>query len=115
MEWGLLPLHEAKKVHEKKLQKAQLQKLGSPVKAVTVKKTSTTTSKESKIASKSETKVSKKRKAAESETEDDDDFVVARTMKKRKASSWYSIIIKLGFSRKDSDNKYWLSRSRGLN
>ncbi|KAG1354060.1 transcriptional regulator ATRX [Cocos nucifera] len=89
MEWGLLPLEEAKKFHEKKLKKAHQQKLRSPVKTVSVKKTATISVKKRKeTVSKTSFKVTKKRKASDSETDDDEDFIVhKKTIKKQKVSS----------------------------
>nr|XP_019705676.1 transcriptional regulator ATRX homolog isoform X1 [Elaeis guineensis] len=89
MEWGLLPLEEAKKVYEKKLKKAHYQKLGSPVKTVSVKKTATISVKKKKeTVSKTAVKVIKKRKASDSEADDDEDFIVhKKTIKKQKISS----------------------------
>lgn len=89
MEWGLLPLNEAKKVYEKKLKKAQQQKLSSPVKVASVKKTSTATVKKvPKTISKTVTKIPKKQKASDSEADDDDDFIMPKKINKQKVSSW---------------------------
>ncbi|KAK1262013.1 hypothetical protein QJS04_geneDACA001119 [Acorus gramineus] len=91
MEWGLLSFDEAKKVYEKKIGKAQQLKLSSPVKAVSVKKTSTVSVKVTKVdsASKTTPKASKKRKANQSSDEDsDDDFTTTtkKVVKKQRAS-----------------------------
>ncbi|RZS10896.1 hypothetical protein BHM03_00042170 [Ensete ventricosum] len=84
MEWGLLPLNEAKKVYEKKLKKAQQQKLSSPVKVASIKKTSTTTVKQvPKTISKTVTKILKKQKASDSEA-DNDDFIMPKKINKQK-------------------------------
>lgn len=89
MEWGLLPVEAAKKVYEKKLKKAQQQKLGSPVKTTSVKKTATVSVKRKKeTLSKTAVKVTKKRKASDSEADDDEDFIMhKRAIKKQKVSS----------------------------
>ncbi|XP_008807599.2 ABC transporter F family member 4-like [Phoenix dactylifera] len=89
MEWGLLSLEEAKEVYEKKLKKAQQQKLGSPVKPVSVKKTATVSVKKVKgTVSKAAVIVTTKRKASDSEADDDEDFIVhKKTIKKQKVSS----------------------------
>ncbi|CAL9132892.1 unnamed protein product [Musa acuminata var. zebrina] len=88
MEWGLLPLNEAKKVYEKKLKKAQQQKLSSPVKVASVKKTSTATVKKvPKTISKTVTKIPKKQKASDSEADDDDDFIMPKKINRQKVSS----------------------------
>ncbi|OAY74223.1 hypothetical protein ACMD2_08707, partial [Ananas comosus] len=70
MEWGLLPVDEAKKVYANKLKNRQM-KPGSPVKVVSVKKTATSSVKKVKVTnSKDFAKSLKKRKADSS----DDDF-----------------------------------------
>ncbi|KAK1297189.1 hypothetical protein QJS10_CPB15g00510 [Acorus calamus] len=86
MEWGLLSFDEAKKVYEKKIGKAQQLKLISPVKAVSVKKTSTVSVKVTKVdsASKTTPKASKKRKANQSSDEDSDDDFTTMTKKEEK-------------------------------
>ncbi|XP_022145662.1 transcriptional regulator ATRX homolog [Momordica charantia] len=99
MESGLLSKEEAKKVFEKKQKKAPLQKLSSPVKAVTAVKSVTKTAivkktvqssplssnKKTTVDSKVMTKQSKKRKSKDesSEDESDDDFIISRSVKKK--------------------------------
>lgn len=104
MESGLLPKEVAKKVFEKKQKKNQLQKLGTPTKAVvtvkktsksvTVKKTSmsspVTSQKKKTPDSEDTSKQTKKRKAEDdscSEDGSDDDFILsARVAKKQKVA-----------------------------
>ncbi|XP_072954794.1 uncharacterized protein [Typha angustifolia] len=88
MEWGLLPQSEAKKVYEKKLKKNQQQKVTSPVKVVSVKRTSDVLLKKVKQTMSTEvTRVPKKRKASDSESDDDDFISPKRNVKTEKASS----------------------------
>uniref|UniRef100_A0A6V7QUH2 Uncharacterized protein n=1 Tax=Ananas comosus var. bracteatus TaxID=296719 RepID=A0A6V7QUH2_ANACO len=84
MEWGLLPVDEAKKVYANKLKNRQM-KPGSPVKVVSVKKTATSSVKKVKVTnSKDSAKSLKKRKADSS----DDDFNSSKkNAKKQKVSS----------------------------
>ncbi|XP_042470492.1 uncharacterized protein LOC122052831 isoform X1 [Zingiber officinale] len=89
MEWGLLPLDEAKKVYDNKLKKNQQQKLRSPIKAASVEMRQNGAKKLQKTVQKTEMKVSRKRKARDSQDEeddDDDDFVLSKIAKKPRAS-----------------------------
>lgn len=98
MENGLLSKEEAKKAFEKKQQKSQQQKLGTPTKtANAVKSTNSVTverktlsspnssNKKTKTESKSDSKQTRKRKIKDESPDDDsdDDFVLAK--KKRAA------------------------------
>ncbi|KAK1273428.1 hypothetical protein QJS04_geneDACA017332 [Acorus gramineus] len=90
MEWGLLPIDEAKKVYEKKLKMAQQLNLSSPVKAVTVNKSNSSVSVEGKkiiSASKTTSKVAKKRMANENSNEDSHDFTMSTKKKVKKQRS----------------------------
>ncbi|XP_042373848.1 nucleolar protein 58-like [Zingiber officinale] len=86
MEWGLLPLDEAKKVYDNKLKKNQQQKLRSPIKAASVEMRQNGAKKLQKTVQKTEMKVSRQRKARDSQDEDDDDFVLSKIAKKPRAS-----------------------------
>ncbi|XXG74979.1 hypothetical protein AAC387_Pa07g3575 [Persea americana] len=95
MEWGLLPPAEAKKVYELKLKKNQQLKFSSPVKTVSVKKTTKEASVKkipvkSTPVSKTASKTSKKRKANNSssdEGEDDDFTPIKKKTKKQKGAT----------------------------
>ncbi|CAN6485695.1 unnamed protein product [Victoria cruziana] len=88
MERGLLPEDVAKKVYEKKLKKNAQQKVGTPAKAATMKKSvksaeKTSPASKSVKASKSEPKPSKRQKPDTSDS--DDDFIVSKVVKKARA------------------------------
>lgn len=85
MEWGLLPPAEAKKVYELKLRKNQQQKFSSPVKAVSIKRTTKEVSVKKTTVSKTVSKTPKRRKADNSlgDEDDDDDFTPIRKKAKK--------------------------------
>ncbi|XP_031474867.1 uncharacterized protein LOC116247058 [Nymphaea colorata] len=88
MERGLLPEDVAKMVYEKKLKKNMQQKVGTPVKTATMKKSVKSAVKKSPAsnpskASKTAPKSSKRQKPDTSDS--DDDFIVSRVVKKARA------------------------------
>ncbi|KAF3784728.1 hypothetical protein EJ110_NYTH29682 [Nymphaea thermarum] len=88
MERGLLPEDVAKMVYEKKLKRNMQQKVGTPVKTSTMKKSVNSAVKKSPAsnpskASKTAPKPSKRQKPDTSDS--DDDFIVSRVVKKARA------------------------------
>lgn len=101
MESGLLSKEEAKKVLEKKQKRSLLQKLSSPAKAVSVKKTKEATAMKKKtspspVASNKKITVSKdgpkqnnkkiENESSDSDVDSDDDFVVNKLAKKKRVA-----------------------------
>ncbi|XP_031495352.1 uncharacterized protein LOC116260945 isoform X2 [Nymphaea colorata] len=80
MERGLLPEEEAKKVYERKLEKGAQQNIGTPIKAVTVKKSGNNIEKEIYASDTVLKTSSKKRKSDTSDS--DDDFVMSKVVQK---------------------------------